>query len=313
MKRQGITGIYCLANDAVLDWIIAFLESLRAFEPERELIIIPYSDNIAELSKLSVRYRFTFLNDHRLRELEQLGAKLIPDDRNRPLPIYRKLAVFWGPFDQFLFMDADIIVLGRLDEIFAAYQSANSDFMYFDRDLDMAYRAGAFQKLMIQDHSAVGFNAGAFVSSKNTFSFQEFQELAEKARFVCEDFVNFEQSFLNYCVDMKGLIKDRYCDLVPSASCSNWAKLTPIASSEGVYRHFDSKQYGSGRTLLFIHWAGFKPGPLMPHRKLFLNFRHKDKPRVVRFAYYGLDFIFLFWVLLQAAGRKVYRSLSQSP
>lgn len=161
---------------------------------------------------------------------------------------------------------------------------------------------------MIAQHSAVGFNSGAFVSSRDMFSLKDLRELAGEARPIRANFVSrYEQSFFNYCVDIKGMNKRQYCEVVPHASCSNWAKSTPIASSEGVYRHFDSRQYGSGRTLLFIHWAGFKPGPLMPHRKLFLNFRHKDKPQVVRFAYYGLDFILLFWVLLQALVRRIHR------
>ena len=37
-------GAYCLANDAVLDWTLALLASLRRFAPRLELRVIPYDE-----------------------------------------------------------------------------------------------------------------------------------------------------------------------------------------------------------------------------------------------------------------------------
>ncbi len=56
MKTQEKLGIYCLANDKVLDWMIAFLKSLRTYEPSRKLIVIPFDENIEKLSRLANKY-----------------------------------------------------------------------------------------------------------------------------------------------------------------------------------------------------------------------------------------------------------------
>ncbi len=305
-------GIYCLANDTVLEWMIALLESLRTFEPEIELSIIPFDDNILKLSKLATRYRFTFLHDDTLGLLDKLGTTVDPRNQNLPIHPFRKFAAFWGPFDHFLFLDADIVVLGKFQDVFRAYLRSKCDFMYFDRDMDMAYKSGAFRALMIAEHSAVGFNSGAFVSSRDMFSMKDLRELAGDARSIRENFVSrYEQSFFNYCVDIKGLNKQQYCEVVPHASCSNWAKWPLVESPDGAY-HTRKSGYDSAKSLLFVHWAGFRQGPLMPHRKLFLRYRHRGKPPILRLSYYGLDLILLAWVILDALARKACVGLRNS-
>mgnify|MGYP006381690867 CR=1 FL=1 len=42
-------GVYCLANDLVLDWALALFESLREFAPELPLLVIPYDERQVEL------------------------------------------------------------------------------------------------------------------------------------------------------------------------------------------------------------------------------------------------------------------------
>lgn len=302
-------GTYCLANDVVLEWTIALLESLRTFEPEIELIIIPFDDNVLKLSRLATKYRFTFLYDDALDQLDKLGATVDPRNQNLPIHPFRKFAAFWGRLDHFLFLDADIVVLGKLEGVFRAYLRSKCDFMYFDRDLDRAYKSGVFRELMIAEHSAVGFNSGAFVSSRGMFSMKELRELAGDARSLRVNFVSrYEQSFFNYCVDLKGLNKQQYCEVVPHASCSNWAKWPLVESPDGAY-HTRKSGYDSAKSLLFVHWAGFSQGPLMPHRRLFLRYRHRGKLSIVQLFYYGLDFILLTWVILHALTLKVFKAL----
>jgi hypothetical protein len=60
ISTQETVGIYCLANDRVIEWMIAFLESFRTYEPSRKIILIPFDDNIGELSQLSSKYNFEF-------------------------------------------------------------------------------------------------------------------------------------------------------------------------------------------------------------------------------------------------------------
>jgi hypothetical protein len=312
MNRQGSTGIYCLANDNVLEWMIALLESLRSFEPSRELIVIPFDANIAKLSQLSGKYGFRFLSDDSLEMLDRVGAEVNPDGGKTWQRTFRKLACFWGPFNHFLFLDADIVILSELNEVFEAFLGSDYEFLYFDRDMEMAYQPGAFRDMMVKKHSSVGFNSGAFVSSKGCLSMGEVLRLAGGASSLIHNFTpNGEQSFLNYCIDIKDLNKQQYCKVVPHASCSNWAKW-PIAKAPDGFHHISDPGHDSAKSLLFVHWAGFNHGPLMPHRRLFLRFRHYDKPTFIRVRYYGLDLFLLLWVLLQALGHKALKFLSFS-
>lgn len=303
-------GVYCLANDKVLDWMIAFLESLRYYEPKRELIIIPFDDDTALLSKLSEKYNFTFLQDETLPELDKLGMHVDPNDRGFPIHPFRKFASFWGPFEHFIFLDADIVVLSQLDEIFETYLRSNLDFIYFDCNINRAYKEGNFREEMIEKHAAAGFNSGAFVSSKRIFSMKEIQEFAENATSIRDNFVSrYEQSFLNYCVDSKGLKKNRYCNLSLSAPCSYWAKLSPIKHTNGEYRIQSHKNKDFGKILAFLHWAGFENEPMMPNRRIYLKFRYMNKPKIMRIIHYGFDTINYLIVGFKASIRRVQKFL----
>jgi hypothetical protein len=314
VNAKDTLGVYCLGNDGVLDWMIAFLESFRSFEPTRELIVIPFDDNTEKLSRLSDRYDFQFLADDALEELDQIAAEVKPGARVSRYHNWRKLAAFWGPLDHFLYLDADIVVLGNLDQLFSAFLTERCDFIYFDVNIDMAYNPGAFRERMIEEYATAGFNAGAFVSTKGIFSMEEIRVLARKAAPLSGDFQSSgDQSFLNYIVDIRRLNKRRYCHLEPSASCSNWASLAPIGFSDGSYRLYNAKHNDKGKTLAFLHWAGFKQGPLMPHRRIFLHFRHKGKPWIRRFAHcYILEPFRLLSAVFLAAVHKVCCTLRRA-
>lgn len=203
MKTQEIKGIYCLANDKVLDWMIACLESLRVHAPEYRLVVIPFDDNIHEIAKLSHQYKFELFQDESLDKLDEIGRTFYPEDYILS-HTFRKFAVFWGPLEHFLFIDSDIVVLLNLEELFKAYFLSNSDFLYNDPNMNEVYKPGIFREKMIKDYSAKGFNTGCFLSSRCLLTFEEIKELLQEATRVKEYFVPWgEQPFLNYCIDAK--------------------------------------------------------------------------------------------------------------
>src|SRR5436190_2240775 len=93
-------GVYCLANDGVLDWFIAFCESLRAHEPPSRLglTVIPYDDSLTAVLRLQERYAFEILDDDSLGELDRIGERICPGEIGGARA-FRKLASFWGPYD----------------------------------------------------------------------------------------------------------------------------------------------------------------------------------------------------------------------
>ncbi len=61
--KMSKTGIYFLANDAVIDNAIAMLNSLRMFEPEVDICCIPFNQDMSKIRKLSADYNFEILDE----------------------------------------------------------------------------------------------------------------------------------------------------------------------------------------------------------------------------------------------------------
>jgi hypothetical protein len=301
MKTKNTQGFYCLANDAVLEWTIAFLESFRIHEPDGHLIIIPFDDNTERLEKLTHQYKFEFFQDKSLlSELDLIGSHF--SDEYAQIHTFRKFAAFWGRFDRFLFIDSDIVLLDRTEELFAAYLSSNCEFMYSDPNMEEVYEPGIFREEMIANYSAVGFNAGFFISSKNTISLEDLEALAETAQLVKDNFVtrNGEQPFLNYCVHTKKLKAKAFADVIDDLSEWTWAGLHPVSVSNGIYRLNDKK-------LPYLHWAALRCNAGMPHRSIFLRYRLNSLSLLSRLGYIVTS-LYSWWTFRLL--RKTFKTLN---
>ena len=68
-------GIYITANDRVADHAIALLNSIRAYDTETPVVLIPYDDNYHEvLSVLNARFGVTVYPD--LEFIDRLSKRL---------------------------------------------------------------------------------------------------------------------------------------------------------------------------------------------------------------------------------------------
>ena len=289
MKKE-VNGVYCLANDKVLDWMIACLESLRVHAPDYRLVVIPFDDKIHEIAKLSHQYKFELFQDNSLKQLDEIGRIFYPRDYILA-HTFRKLAVFWGLFDHFVFLDSDIVVLTNFEELFEAYFLSDSDFLYNDPNMEEVYKPGNFREKMIKDYSAKGFNTGFFLSSKSLLTFEEIKELLQEAARAKEFFVPWgEQPFLNYCIHTKQINAKAFADVVPDLCLWTWAKQEPVEMSGNVCRSMVPDSPDFGKRLPYIHWAGIECSPYMPNRKLFLHYRLKSYSRLSRLKYIANQF-----------------------
>lgn len=277
-KTLGKIGIYSLANDKVLEWAIALLESFRTYDTQSPIHIIPFDNNISKLRQVSQKYNFDFYQDSNLELLDELGAKVrgVNDIHNHRFRIF---SIFWGSLEHFIFLDSDIVVLDNLQELFQTYLNSDYEFMYYYRNIfDKVYKAGEFRDKMIREYGANGFNAGSFVSSKGVFSLNEIKELAERAAKIRQYFADncIVQPFVNYCVDIKRLKTQAIADAIPDLG-PEWAKYE-IECLDDTYK-------ANGKRILYSHWAGFGYGPDMPNRHLFLKYRLKSLSRLSRWQY----------------------------
>ncbi|HEY9640608.1 MAG TPA: hypothetical protein V6C57_08990, partial [Coleofasciculaceae cyanobacterium] len=112
MKR----GIYITANDRVVDHAIALLNSIRQYDPETPVVLIPYDENyqtvaqtLAEKFGVQVYEDLEFINRLSRQLHEVFGDRFFA----RPNQ-FRKQACWFGSFDQFLYIDTDIVVFEKI-------------------------------------------------------------------------------------------------------------------------------------------------------------------------------------------------------
>ena len=104
-----------MADDGVIGLAIAFLNSFRKFNPEIPLCLIPFAPNIGKLTELQSVYNFSIYADNLiLQRCDQISRQLHP----YVLHHYRKLAMWEGEFDQFIYIDVDTVVLSSIEFVY---------------------------------------------------------------------------------------------------------------------------------------------------------------------------------------------------
>ena len=58
-------GVYILANDTVMELLIAVLNSFRRYNPTLSLCVIPYDSNTGQLEQLQKEYDFSICHDQK--------------------------------------------------------------------------------------------------------------------------------------------------------------------------------------------------------------------------------------------------------
>ena len=112
MKR----GIYITANDRVIEQAIALMNSIRLYDPDSPVILIPYDNNYQKIADLlSEKYGVILYPDLQL--VEELAQKIydIFGEKFFARPNqFRKQVCWFGELDQFLYIDTDIVVFEKI-------------------------------------------------------------------------------------------------------------------------------------------------------------------------------------------------------
>ena len=104
-----------LANDAVLELVVAFLNSIRAHNPSIDLCFIPFDESSARLRRLESTYGFSVYDDPKVLSVcDRIGEAF----HGRKLGHYRALAIWNGPFDEFVYIDVDTVIVRSIDWVF---------------------------------------------------------------------------------------------------------------------------------------------------------------------------------------------------
>ncbi|MEL7141843.1 MAG: Npun_R2821/Npun_R2822 family protein [Cyanobacteria bacterium J06643_4] len=272
-------GVYIVANDKVKENAIALMSSLRQFDPDIPVYLIPFNDEhqavatqLAELYDVHCFPDLGFLD-----ELTQKIGDIFPRDFLALPNKMRKLAAWFGPLDEFLYIDTDILFFTPVTETLAYLDKA--DFIWCDyhykRGLedvftDVVLEQNIFSPEALEDV----FNSGLWGSKKSALSLDRLYEILAECAAHREyfDFSNgtTDQPIMNYLV----------LSAIPKRL--NIAKHNPAeAGSWGGSSHFEQRGdrlFDGEVPLRYLHWAGTPMRTGGPYRSLWEHYRYLHDP-----------------------------------
>jgi hypothetical protein len=272
MKR----GIYIMANDAVIDNTITLLNSIRLFDPGSPVIMIPYDDKYKKLYNIiKPRLNVGLFEDLGLVESIQkkvesiFGRKLFPRVNQ-----FRKQASWFGPFDEFLYLDTDILVFEKvIDNLkyFADHDFICADYQY---KLENKYLfTGKIKEIFGKNELRGVFNAGFWGSKKGMITektlFETFEECARHLEYFDLSQGVSDMPIFNYLV-LKNI--KRQFNLVRDTGEKGpgcWAGM-PHFKREGNILIDPNVN----KPLMYLHWAGIKIAPGCPYWDMREHYRN---------------------------------------
>jgi hypothetical protein len=272
-------GIYIMANDRVIDNTIALLNSIRRFDRDVPIALLPYDNRYQKASQLfSVGYGVEVYNN--LPMLEQLVAnidQIFGEFFFLRKGQFRKLSLWFGQFDEFLYIDTDIVVFEKIIDTLDYLK--DKDFLFCDTqylDIKSVFKPEYIQKNDLgKDLNHNIFNAGFFGSRKGIFSEQDiYQTLAESKQ--CLEYFDFsketsDQPMFNYLVHQH--IPRRLNLISPTGKePATWAGR--LGYEERDHRLFDPQLQAFVR---FIHWSGYLTTPGCPYWEIWKYYRNLDR------------------------------------
>jgi hypothetical protein len=276
MKR----GIYILGNDWVKEDSIALVNSIRYYDPDVTIYLVPFNDQYQQLLEcLQPKGVELFPYLDKIEELSQTMADLFPEDFfpvKHGINRLRKLNFWLGPLDEFLYIDTDIVVFDKIVDILqylSEYEFLCCDYQHkgdlknvFDRSIR---ELGIFTNSELQDV----FNGGFFASRKNIVSEFGIEEILKECIKYRAYFDNTnawgDQPILNYlvlkCTSKRlNLVRVAGYDMGSWAGSSHFQQLEPGVLYDGEQR------------LKYLHWAGTKPDA---YREIWEYYRYMYEPK----------------------------------
>jgi hypothetical protein len=282
-------GVYFLSNDRIFDLTKAFLNSFRKFNPDISLCLIPYKENIDRLRDLQKEYNFSIYSNN---EAFNICDDICTHFHKNVYGEYRKLSMWEGDFDEFVYIDTDTVVLSNIDFVFSFL--SEYEFVFSHSDIPhnemwvwkkSVYDTCQLTKEQIAFSASTGFIAsrkGALTLDVLKSRIEDATELSPYMNFHCR-----EQAFLNYVIVTSG---KKYTSLhvlalrgiFPDIKTESWAgEKSGIVKDGQIY--FKNKP----NPVLLLHWAGkwqpFKIELIVFSILLMLHLRKKGDMLVISY------------------------------
>lgn len=231
-------GIYILADDRVSFQLNALLESLRTNMPDVPTCIIPYSHRVVLTKLIAADYGVELMSQDLPRKWQRLGHDCLQqmDMGWHKMNICRRFMCFdnEAPFDEFLMLDADVIVKADFLEVYSSSLSHN-DLISFD----LLHKLNNDKSLCLPEYD-VPCNA-FFMARKQNFASISHNVLREYAEtFKCDRKLYPGQVFFSFlCYHAKPITHFIFDHCEVENSQLYMEQLYPAKARE-----------------LFLHWVG---------------------------------------------------------
>lgn len=299
------SGIYILANDVVFDQLVALLNSIEVnIGEDFPVCVVPYNDRLDLVrQEIQTRKNVSLFEDSEsivkwenfaeqiwqahptaMQTWQEKGVSGV----NR-MGMHRRFCCFDGPFDKFVYLDADILVMNSFESIFQQLDS--HDFVVYDfqyKDPTHVYDVSSQKLLELFPESRISkeiFCAGLYGSKKNLFDDEKIDWLLSHLKNGEAEILYFngpDQSILNYMVMKSGIASYNFSHHLPTTKRTGCSVTSP---------HFEEQSfvlYDKGNRLTYLHYIGVSSSLFrkvcagenldFPYRELFLHYRYLHEP-----------------------------------
>jgi hypothetical protein len=263
----------------MIEFAIAFLNSFRTYNPAIPLCLVPFDEETKQVQALQGDYGFDLWQDaNALRRCDEISLRFHPEGSGQ----YRKLAVWDGPYDEFLYIDCDTVVLGDVNYVFrfldrAAFVTSVSNLPAIRKWVwkDSIYAT----RTLTHDQIDFAANTGFIASTRGKLSLDRIEEKVPAATILAPhmELLCAEQPLLNYLMVTSG---QPYTSLL--------FQLRRSGDLEIPLEHWGGAPVGPVRDgriiaplyprILVVHWAGewrkLQEGCL-PNLDLWSFYRHR--------------------------------------
>lgn len=299
-------GICTLGNDRVYDQVVALLNSIEAIAgKDMPVCIYPYDNNTDKLSlEVSKRPNVQLYDDYDSIDRWDNFAQAAWDTHPTATQIWqqagsqgyhrfgthRRYCAFDAPFDRFLYMDADTLLMSPVDKIFNLL--ANNDCVVYDfqhKDPHHVYTVNSSQFDSIFSPQRVAkeiFCSGFYASKKGVFPETKRNELINYLQGGDAEILYPmapDQTLVNYMMMRSGYSIYNLAFNLPKS------ELTGCCVTSKHFQNQDQILYDQGTQLTYIHYIGLSSKLFarvcegeninFPYRDLFLYYRYLHEPQ----------------------------------
>jgi hypothetical protein len=301
---HAMNGICTLANDGVYDQLVALLNSIEVNAGQTPVCVYPYDDRTERIAaEIACRPQVTLYDQQEsIKKWDQFARDAWdthPTARERwqraGSPSYhrfgthRRYCTFDGPFDRFIYMDADTLLLKSVEPIFklldthpwVVYDFQQKDLSHVyditEPNLETIFSPQRLQREI--------FCSGFYAARKDWFGAEKRQLILEKLR-QGEAKILYpmapDQTLLNYMVMATDTPVYNLALQLPEEQVTGCCVTSPHFEAVG------DGLYDKGNRLTYLHYIGLSAKLFkrlcagenigLPYRDIFLHYRYLHEP-----------------------------------